>query len=779
MHTYNKILSGIANNKIEHEELIANASSYDTYNEIVNHSNELIGIYDQELESPFWLTSDFEDDRWIIDLGKSNIKVIDWSQIILSDESVLTDRKNKKTLSFFKYLILSPNCPVTNGGSIKKTTSVSSSITNSIRLINIILSNDKLLNIGKSYERLNSDFIFSALLQYCQGGFSYAINYNDRFNEFIKKLPEITFNKVSIEDFLEEYPYLSDNINVLFKSELDINSHINTAYKLYINGFYRRAWDKQEVLEKPNYATVTNAIFGKSIIPLSSYNNIDTLSKYAIKPQKKGRQFEAINHYKDKDSLSQSSVMALLNVVQHIPVSAQLAKINYLDVDPSLITLKRLKGLHNFKPVGRTFSLPPVFVLNSMEKAFDLTLRDKFSKDDLWYPDVVCEHEPVLMIDLLYDTILKFSEETKGLKSNSRAYRKIVSQSLFISNKLRCLGFNHFIHIKEPDPIKINSVVYYYKVLMGAIYVLTGALNARRVDELTSLPPVGNLEPNDRNPWLKKDSEEISDYKLRFGAAKTGIGGELSIRDYVERPTPLIIAKLIYKIEKYNTIFIEKGLCSVENIALFNGIAFNNFKLHCLDTKQFNEAISFFCDYIETPTTVIDGVVYRYYILEHELRRFFVLLFFWSSGDAKIDSLRYQLAHNDLEHLYNYITESVTGDVLNSTKASYLAHKFRSLKSTDLEKLNAAILYQFGVDSINLKTTNEFMDLYFSDNLPDKDFKLNLDSEVLINQSKLEGQIQYLLDNEIITLEPEFFKNESNGSTFNFAIKVRDLDDEW
>lgn len=779
MHAYNKILSGVASNNIKHKELIANASPYDTYNETVNHSNELIGIYDHDIDSPFWLTSDFEDDRWSIDLGTPNIKVIDWNEILLSDGSILTDIKNKKTLNFFKYLILSPNCPVTNGGSVKKIRSISSSTTDSIRLINIILSNDRLLNIGKSYDRLNSDFIFSALLKYCQGGFSHTINYNEKFNKFIKNLPEIAFEKVSLETFLEEYPYLSDNINILFKSKLEINNHINNAYKLYINGFYKRSWDKQGILDKPNYATVTNAIFGKSIIPLSSYNNIDTLSKYAIKPQKKRRQFEAINHYQDKGSISQSSVMALMNIVQHIPVSAQLAKINYLDVDPSLITLRRLKGLHDFKPVGRTFSLPPIFVLNSMEKAFNLTLSDKFSKDDLWYPDVVCENEPVLIIDLLYDTILKFSEETKGLKSNSSAYRKIVSQSLFISNKLRDLGFNHFIHVDEPDPVKVNSIVYYYKVLMGAIYVLTGTLNARRVDELTSLPPVGNLEPTNRNPWLEKISEEISDYKLRFCAAKTGIGGEISLRDYVERPTPLIIAKLIYKIENYNAIFIKKGLCSVENIALFNGVAFNNFKLHCLDTKQFNEAISCFCDYIETPTTVVDGVVYRYYILEHELRRFFSLLFFWSSGDAKIDSLRHQLAHSDLEHLYNYITESVTGDVLNSTKATYLAHKFRSLKSTDLEKLNAALLYQFGVDSINFKTIKEFMGLYFTDSQLDKDFKLNLDSELLVQQSKLEGQIKYLLDKDIITLEPEFFKNESNGSTFNFAIKVRDLDDEW
>lgn len=188
--------------------------------------------------------------------------------------------------------------------------------------------------------------------------------------------------------------------------------------------------------------------------------------------------------------------------------------------------------------------------------------------------------------------------------------------------------------------------------------------------------------------------------------------------------------------------------------------------------------MSYFCDYIKTPTTVLDGVTYRYYILEHELRRFFALLFFWSSGDKKIDSLRHQLAHSDASHLYNYISESITGDILNSTKATYLSHKFRNLKSTDLEKINVALSSQFGVDSINLTTTSDFMDLYFPDDVQDEDFNLSIDPEILVQQAKLEGQIQYLLDNDIIALEPEFFKNESNESTFNFVVKVKDLENE-
>ncbi|WP_425628200.1 site-specific recombinase [Vibrio neptunius] len=778
MRKYNEILNKITNkNNINHEKLAANASNYDTYSELVNSSNELIGIYDYALDCPFWLASDFDDYIWSIELGKER-KLIYWHDIFLSDGSQLTDYKNKKLLDFFKYLILSPNCPVTNGGSVKKTGSINSSIGDSIRIINLILSNDEFLQLGESFNKLNSDFILSILLKYCKGGYGYAINYNDKLNDFIKTLPYIVKDGVSFENFLEEYPYLIDNVNAFCKTEEDRVEILNNAYKLYINGYYKKSPYKKDLLAKPNYSSVTNAIYGKSIIQLTSFKSIDALDKYKIKPTDSSRQFEAINSYQDKETISKSTIHALIYIINHIPVSAQLAKIENLNVDPTTITLHRVKVLHDFKPIGRTFSLPPTFVLKSMEKAFDLVLNKKFSKTDLWYPDVISEGEPVLMIDLINDTILKFQEETKDLRRNSRQYRRIIDKSPFISDRLRELGFNKLKNTKGSAPHQVNSIVYFYKVMMGAIYVLTGALNARRVSEFTSLLPVGNLKPSNINPWLSKGSGSFSNFKLGFGAAKTGVGGNISLRDYVERPTPLIIAKLIHKIEKYNTVFIEKGFCSIEDISLFNGISFSTFGIHSVDTKQFNEAMSYFCDYIKTPTTVLDGVTYRYYILEHELRRFFALLFFWSSGDKKIDSLRHQLAHSDASHLYNYISESITGDILNSTKATYLSHKFRNLKSTDLEKINVALSSQFGVDSINLTTTSDFMDLYFPDDVQDEDFNLSIDPEILVQQAKLEGQIQYLLDNDIIALEPEFFKNESNESTFNFVVKVKDLENE-
>ncbi|ELA7135706.1 site-specific recombinase [Vibrio parahaemolyticus] len=780
MDKYNMILSNISNKKvINHEKAAVNASSFDTYNDILKNSNDLLGIYEHELDCPFWLKSDFDDEIWIIDLKSKEKKHIEWNKIILSDGKRLTHIKNRRLLNFFKYLILSPNCPITNGGAIKKVRSIEASIGNSIRLINLLLSNDELLNLNKdTFRSLNDDFIFSILLKYCIGGYHYVLNYNKKLNDYINTLPYITKDGMPFEEFLKSFPYLSNNIDTLKKPKKWKNRVLESAYKLYINGFYKKR-NSNYILHKPNYALITNAIFKDSIIPIDSFRYINELDIYQIKDDSRALEFKAINNYNNSSTISKSTIEGLIYIINHIPISAQLAKIDNLNFDPNKITVQRLNSLHNFKEVGRTFSLPPHFVLKSMEKAFTLNFKDKFNKSDLWYPEIIDEGEPVLMIDLLYDTIIKYKEETKGLDSNSKIYRNIIEESRFTSNKLKSLGFNKLLPTRGLRHRDSNSIIYYFKVLTGSIYVLTGSLNARRVSELTSLHAVGNLNPNNHNPWLKDDDGSFVDFYLCFSAAKTGIGSGLSPRNYEERPTPLIVSKLIYKIEKYNSYFINKNLSSINDIALFNGVAFNTFELHSLDTKQYNEAMCYFCDYIETPTALIDGVEYRYYITEHELRRFFALLFFWSSGDKKMESLRYQLVHADVKHLYNYISESIPGDIFNCTKATYLSQRFKALKDTDFEKLNRALLNEFGVNSINLTSTDHFMTNYFPNGILDEDFELNINSDILIKQSELEAQIFHLLDNDIISLDPEFYINEENEHSFKFIIKVKDIYDEY
>ncbi|MBF4274743.1 integrase, partial [Vibrio anguillarum] len=91
------------------------------------------------------------------------------------------------------------------------------------------------------------------------------------------------------------------------------------------------------------------------------------------------------------------------------------------------------------------------------------------------------------------------------------------------------------------------------------------------------------------------------------------------------------------------------------------------------DSKSYNAHLDALCDYLETDLVRYDNGEYRRnYVRQHQLRRFFAMAFFWSKGFDGMDALRWMLGHSDMEHLYNYISESETGAVLNGAKASVI-----------------------------------------------------------------------------------------------------------
>ena len=85
---------------------------------------------------------------------------------------------------------------------------------------------------------------------------------------------------------------------------------------------------------------------------------------------------------------------------------------------------------------------------------------------------------------------------------------------------------------------------------------------------------------------------------------------------------------------------------------------------------SYNRNLDFLCDYIQTP---INKKGERYYIRQHQLRRFFAMLFFHSASFGGLETLQWMLGHTDIEHLWNYITETLDGTVLRGAKAQFVA----------------------------------------------------------------------------------------------------------
>lgn len=131
----------------------------------------------------------------------------------------------------------------------------------------------------------------------------------------------------------------------------------------------------------------------------------------------------------------------------------------------------------------------------------------------------------------------------------------------------------------------------------------------------------------------------------------------------------------------------------------------------------------------------------RYYIRQHQLRRFSAMLFFWGSSFGGMETLRWFLGHTDAEHLYHYITESTTGEVLRSVKAHYAVERTKS-NADEAEALADLLEQRFGTRNFSV-----------------------------LEDEELEEYIEDLMDDGQIEIEPEFFETPE-GKSYRVLIKT-------
>lgn len=110
------------------------------------------------------------------------------------------------------------------------------------------------------------------------------------------------------------------------------------------------------------------------------------------------------------------------------------------------------------------------------------------------------------------------------------------------------------------------------------------------------------------------------------------------------------------------------------------------------------------------------------------------------SGIGSLDTLRWFLGHTDVKHVYNYITESVSGSVLNSVKSQYIAENIHS--------------YDNLLDLIKNK--------YHTENLG------------ILDTSTLTEYINEMLEQNLIQIDPEFLVDNSNNE-YEIIVKIKEI----
>ena len=746
--------------------------------EICNHFTH---IYDQIDEMPYWFKSLYDDDVSIFNFGHQD-KVIDWSSVTLDDGLLLTHSKHRPLLNGFKNWLLAVSDPLENGGAVIKVSTVKVRVQKVLSLIDSILLRSAALKLSQYHlSNITSDFWLSLFKVMSEEGPTRAI-YD--FTERIEKLVKAHINIITREQvnaFVSKYPYVSRNI-----AEEELTLHLTKEERvkaccwLYSQGYYQYRFNSRE---QGNGSLLVELLYeGKKLSPIlytPTYPDL-WLSEKVLTTEYPSLNIENYEQVASENSLKDYILVAKLintNIFKDNASSPLIAA-------TKVLSLRKINGLVTLKPSSRTQTLHPDLVFKLTRQTFEFVF--KYQQD---------------ILDACFTAILQGSKKSTKTHSNkeradprraefksevhqnmSRTERGHFMQTQVLSTLnekvIKAMGIKQVLPFDLHDADKYcairdnNSLFELYSILIGSCQYLTGIITARRQDELISLKSSGNLSPN-----LSPFEYENIDYNLIFRLKKSGNGGKISSNKIIERPITTSIAKMIWRLEVFNELAISQGIVKGKSTNLFNNLDARRCQITKTTVVSFNAHFDSICDYFETPLVKMrNGELKRQYVRQHQLRRFFVLLFFWQKRFQGLEALRWMLGHTDMSHLYHYISSNEVGDILNGVKASVIVQGVLN-KNAELEKLKSIgelkeeLAKKYNTEVVIIDDLESVIDL-----ADDKDTTVpHIDQ--LKAEANLESNLEELLKTGEISLEPNFFKvTDEDGKvreTFNLAFQVK------
>jgi hypothetical protein len=235
------------------------------------------------------------------------------------------------------------------------------------------------------------------------------------------------------------------------------------------------------------------------------------------------------------------------------------------------------------------------------------------------------------------------------------------------------------------------SLLEAINILVGACTVCIGLLKPSRKEEIQHL---------DIDCLIKKNGG----YYLRFKLGKHNVG---EFNETQEKPIPFITAsaiKLLQRLSKSVSKFY--GITNKNSQKLFNLPSNSLGKAKSIPHSLLIYYLNNFCDYVNLP---VCDTGKRWYIRIHEMRKWFLLLLFWSGRFDVLDAARWIAGHTDASHIYEYIEREYPGAELPEIEAEYAIERLLDFEetgdsscNTELDKLYKNLLIHFNVKYLSM-----------------------------------------------------------------------------
>lgn len=669
-----------------------------------------------------WLISPFQAPIWKYDFDFSRgPQELNWN-VRLSNGSSLISPENSKLLNSLRHWLIASTVPYRSGlsNSIKVQYA---DFNRTLNLIDYLIMNDELFKISRyGLAALSADDL-KAIVHLIAGNPRISeslFNWSKRLAAFAKNLLDDTDHallefelaanealSVVSSDDLEEAKSLG-----LIPSSLPL---LRAALK--VNGFINQ---NRTYGYAPNSSKISRTIYQNTLRVKNVEKPTLPCLCYSATKEIHIREYESV-----EVTTGTGETISQVVFNRYVSCLYKMGTLHELEhkapIVDDLLSMKNTDVL--LKTMGRFRTLPAQLVFDCVKNAIEFHFDHGREILDGYLRLALCAKTK--------DCLIRDLSEEEFLSAIGPKLQALGVKELDLDSRIKTIGSvsdNEWISRPEHfASLRANKwLLPLVRIYFGAVQLVVGALTARRVGELKDLNVGDALDGSEA--WIV--------FQLRKSTRSL-----MGIRTTEARPIEPIAAKMIREIERFQKILNRISLGdTVSDLFSPPSTRGLNHRL-TVSTYTYNRNLDEFCDYFETALNT-EGK--RYYIRQHQLRRFFALLFFYSNSFGGLETLQWMLGHTDLRHVWHYITESMTGDVLRGAKSQYIAETLHHDGGESFKNLAQLLKERHGTDDFTLLDTEE-----------------------------LEDYVSELLEEGEIEIEPEFF-TDSEGEKFKVIVKIHE-----
>lgn len=680
-----------------------NSTSYAGELSFLNHVLDRgTGVY----RAATWLRSPFDADRWQIQFDhQATAQLVDF-RVRMQDGSSLTDTSHARLLETFKLWLCASTHPHASAGRQLSARSMQTRVRCTLHLIDYLLLRQEevqLCKLGLAGLTSNDLLTLVSRLASTNDVSESVYGWTPRLRELLRA----GGNTISAHDLAaarQDVPTIDDGLDRSDQLGLSCAELLTARAWIWREGLYRQM-SRAGYKIRPDMVALTSRIYADTLWGVQKRTIPFELMLHEAGLAERERLAVPVREVND-DCAGDRMValyMRCLGNLKLLQRSGIVVPAQAFDA----ISQRNLQAWLQTKEIGRFQTLPQDVVLGGMRSSIAFALTHG-------------EH--------IVDAYVAVAEKARELSISIPAVCGEIGMDSLISEHLIALGVKNWR--LQPGARAVGD--YYERlrrneglcelvmILVGAVFLIVGAVTARRNGELTDLRVGSCLDKSGRN--------------LLFFNRKSGF---VDTRQREARPLPATAARLIRLIERLH----QTCLASVDGDpagALFAYPSRTTGRLTDGTANGVYFCVDLLCDYFEFAG---DSPETRYYVRQHQLRRFFAIAFFWGSGFGGLDTLRWFLGHTDPKHVWRYILESVPGKILTSVRSRYAVQALLG-GNTAAEALADLVEEKFN--------TREFS---------------------VLSVEELEEYVEVLLEDTRVIVEPQFIETDS-GTAYTIAILV-------